>query len=127
MSLNSIAGYQFLAIDGLPQGLREQVELVERQGLDGTAIWRTGRRGTRFTLTSKVDQPSLPAAFAAYNGYASLVAAGAVPLVWSGVSLGLFDVLDVRLQDARAIRSATGGINPPSLAWLSCEWDLIAV
>ena len=130
---NSIGDFQFIALDGQPELIRQEIELVFRRGVNGAAFWRTGERGRPFRLRSRVDAQSKADAQALYATYKQLVGADPVTLVWSGLDYELRDgvqvvVVDVTQADCRSLAATGGtGLNPPSLGWLECDWELMAV
>jgi len=129
--MNSIGSEQFVEIVGAPDLAKMRLELVERPGVDGTGIWETGIRGKPFTLTTRVDAEDLRAAIEAFGRYCAMPESGPVDVVLQDVSYltyGInFQVLDVRPREICELASSSGGLNPPSLGWVECEWDLVAV
>lgn len=114
-----------------PETVRRSLELVARPGVDGLVAVRTGTRGRPFVMRSGVDAASLAAAAARWRDYQAAIGSDPIEIVWGGKSWLDFNVrflvLDVRLLRLTPIPSggAVGGLNPPSLAWLECEWDLV--
>lgn len=127
----SIGTFTFLALDGHPVPPRDECVVLTRPGVEGAAVWRSGARGTRFTLRSFVDAKDLEAARGLYAGY--LAAIGGDPLELTWYDLKSTDegykvvVLDCRPAEIKAIIGGVGGLNPPSEGWCECDWDLIAV
>ncbi len=128
---NWIGAHQFLTLGGEVEHVQRGVEVLQRPGVAGVALWRDAARGRQFTLRSAVDQPSLAQAIHTVENYCDLVGDDPVDVVWNGVALSALDVLyavlAVRVVRTIAIRTAVGGLNPPSLAFLECDWDLIAI
>lgn len=129
--INSIGGEQFLTLEGQTERFRRQIEVIQRRGIDGVSIWNMGIRGTPFTLRSKVDAPNKNLARSKYVGYTAMIGNGVYDLFWSSLFMATegiqVAVLDVRPVDIRRILTSSGGINPPSLGWCECDWDLIAI
>ena len=130
--ISSIGPFPFLILADQVVPPHEQVdEPVQRRGIDGTAVWRIGRRGEKFTLRSKVDQPSLDFARLTFAQYQSLIGQDPQTLIQDDYAFAQQNfkvlVLKVQLVALKAIRTAVGGMFPPSLAWLECDWELIAV
>ena len=127
----SIGKFEFLALYGRPDVLRQQIEIAVRPGVDGVAIWKTGRRGKPFTLRSAVDANSIGHAQQLFYQYAQLIGADPVPLVFADMASVnddvLVAVLDVRPITIRAIAGGVGGLNGPSYGWCECDWDLVPV
>jgi len=128
---NSIGQFEFLALHGNPEPLKEQTVLESRPGVEGVAVWKTSPRGVRFTLRSAVDAESLLAARWLYSQYKELIGADPVELVWSDLAMAgeQFEVivLDCRPVQIKAIIGGVGGLYPPSTGWCECDWDLVAV
>lgn len=129
---NSIGQHHFLFLEGHPVPPSQQLEKpTERKGVAGVAVAKTGVRGTRFTLRSKVDQLDLATAKATFKEYLALKNEGSQTLVqddyqFAGNNWEVI-VLDVREAVCRAILTQTGGLNNDSKAWLEADWDLVAV
>ena len=128
---NSIGEFQFLALHGDPEPLKEQTVVLARPGVTGVAVWKTGVRGVRFTLRSVVDAESFEAARQLFADYKGSIGQDPVSLIWSDLALDgegfQVIVLDVRPASIRGILGGVGGLNPPSLGWCECDWDLVAV
>jgi hypothetical protein len=132
MLLQQIGEFEFLDLVGFPEQVKRQISAIPRAGVDGHTIIDEGSRGKPFTLTSRVDQQDLAQARATYAEYCTLIGDDPVELVWQNIDLSvenfLVVVLDVvpRAMHALAWGSA-GGLHPPSLAWLECDWQLLAL
>lgn len=121
----------FLGITGERAPLREILTLDERPGIDGTEITQEGKKGRPFTIRSWVDQVSYDAARFTYEDYLLEIDSDPQELVVADISSfreGFkVQVLDVRVVFCGQITPGTNGLNAPSLGFLECEWDLIAV
>jgi hypothetical protein len=129
---NSIGTFTFLKLDGNPEPLKEECIVLSRPGVEGVAVWKTGRRGVKLTLRSSVDAADLDAARALVPAYQALIGADAVELVWCDIELADVEsfqviVLDVRPVEVKAIIGGVGGLNSPSGGWCVCDWDVVAV
>jgi hypothetical protein len=128
---NRIGTFTFISLMGQPLNLAEEVEVITRKGVDGIAASRTGTRGKQFTLRSSVDAPNKQQAREYVEQYRALIGADPVGLVWSDLDMAIEEfyvlVLDVRPVEVTRLLSATTGLNPPSLGWVECDWDLIAI
>ena len=131
---NQIDEFTFIDLAGMPDVVKNQVAVLERHGVDGTTIVKTGKRGAPFTLRSKVDAEDLAAGLQAFNDYTSLLdtdpeTGHPVDITYQDQDLstgGLsFIVLDVKLAVLKAISGPSGGLNPPSRAWLECDWTIV--
>ena len=131
LDTNSIGSFSFIALLGDLVPPREQLEVSARPAVEGVTVTRTGKRGMPFRLRSQVDQASYAAARATYRQYVDLIRDDPQVLIQGGVvSTSEFykvQVLDVRAVRIGPIKSASGGLFAPSLGWLECDWDLIAI
>lgn len=123
-----------MAITGNPEPLKQTLDVHTRSGVDGTTFGRSGTRGPKFTVQTKVDQDDLPTARDQYDQYVSLI--GSVQnMTWRDRDMSAEGfsvvVVDVRCVDCRNVLNSVGGLNgsssDPSLAILIADWDLIAV
>lgn len=126
-----LGDFKFLGILGSHAPASEIISLAELPGVDGTAIIKEGRKGRPFTIRSWVDCANYSQAMTelmnytlskSYNEPSELVICGAS----SESFLYRVHVLDVRQIAAGICRLGGTGLNPPSLAYLEAEWDLIA-
>lgn len=124
---HSIDGLPFLCLKGDVQERQEQVEAFARGGVPGHGFRRLGSRGEPFELLSIVDAPSLEQAKVGYEAYLMKTAANPVVLIKDGLNWGTYVVMHVSLapQGIKAIANMAGGINPPSMALLTCKWVLL--
>lgn len=127
---NKIGTFEFFDLAGTPETLKQQIGLFTRAGVDGVTLVDDGQRGAPFTLRSRVDMESLAAGRAEYVAYCDSIGSDPVDVTWRGVALSAeetkFVVLDVRLVDLRGLAVSSGGLRA-GLAWLECDWVLIAV
>ena len=127
-----IGQFEFLDLEGNPEQVKRQLTVLARAGVDGHTVVDEGRRGTPFVLRSRVDQQDLAAGRATYGAYAALIGGDPVQLVWQDLDLDGEDfqvlVLDVVQSRLHALAwGSAGGLNPPSRAWLECDWTLLAI
>ena len=129
--MNSIGEYVFIGLHGNPDPPKEAVEIMERPGVDGIGVWRLGRWGKPFFMRSQVDVASMAAAAVLLGRYRDMIGQDPVSMIQDNVDSAacgfLVVVEDVRQERCHAIENSTGGINPPSLAWLEAGWRLRAV
>ena len=129
---DAIGPHQFIGLHGHCDPPKQQIAPpMVRPGIDGVGLRRTGIRGRPSRLRSVVDAGNLADARAKYKAYRELIGATPVQLVQhdcdyqvEGWQVAVLDVRRVRMQKAM---TPCGGLNPPSLAKLICEWDVIAV
>lgn len=107
---NSIGGYRFLELQGVPYLRQEQLELVERDGVDGTGVRKLGKRGKPFQFVSVNYEESFATAAAKMLEYIDLVGLGPVDIVRNSIEEGGFVVLSVVERERYAIFSQLGGI-----------------
>lgn len=125
---NRIGNFEFVALHGSPLPPTEQPELVARAGVDGVGGWRTGVRGTPFRMLSQVDMPTYEIAGQVSINYTVLIGQDPVSLVQDDVEFPYqVVVLSVVERSRRGMVISTGGLYPPSAAWLESEWTLMAV
>lgn len=131
-TVNFIGPHNFLSLDGGVETLKQDNQLMVRPGVPGVGIQLTGKRGKPFRLRSRVDAPSVIDAQNFKQDYNSLIGDGnpydlaQYGAVYSNLGIG-FLVLDVRTVKLSALAYFQGGLNPPSLGWLECEWELVCV
>lgn len=135
MAQYSIGDFEFVAIDGYWSPTAEVVSIDQRGGVDGTEVTAHGSKGRPFQLLTKVDQPTYAVALGTIDNYQALIYTDPVALVLNGRSSESIGdngfkvaVLDVSVQACFALApGAMGGLYPPSLAWLECRWQLVAI
>lgn len=134
MGVYSIGAHQFLTLDGVPPVRQQEPALVVRPGVDGVSAVYTGKRGRPFALRSRVDCSTKAAALAKRVEYSQLVGAGKQKLIWGDHHVETDDpdgpqvlVLRVETLACGELLTSSGGLNPPSGAYLDCAWDLVLV
>lgn len=122
----SIAGLQFLTLQGSVEVEQQGLERFARGSIDGYGYKKLGQRNQPFELVSFVDCASLLDAQSLYSVYLTKQATGFWPLIKDGLAWGNYVVERVTIMPngMRAQANCAGGINPPSLALLSCRWLL---
>lgn len=131
VTTNSIGDFSFIALLGQREPPRQQLEIEARPSVDGLTIIRTGTRGAPFRLRSQVDAASYNAAWTTFRSYLALIAADPVAMIQGGINSTAegfkVQVLDVRPVKIGPLKTPVGGLNAPSLGWLECDWDLVAI
>lgn len=131
MSTYFIGPHQFVELIRMPALPGQQVEVIQRPGVLGTALRRLGRRGEPFEVVSRVDTESIADGHTKFYEYSLLRGRSPVEVIWDDVHLlthdTLFGVLSVQILRLKAISTAVGGLNSPSAAWLECLWSMVAV
>jgi hypothetical protein len=140
---SKIDNFGFLSLNGNPEALKRQVEMFARGGVDGVTVVRLGKRGVKFTLQSRVDMKDAREARAEYRRYLGLIGGDPVQLQWhhvpstednpsdwtvdSTIESAKVAILDVRQVDIKRLAKSVGGLNPPGLGFLICDWDLVMI
>lgn len=130
--VNQIGPFRFLFLRGSPVPPMPRPRLIQRAGVDGTGIWKTGTRGKLFTLRAEVDAPFMSTAREFFVAVVTLIEQAPVVLIqgdydyndresWKVVLIG------VREVKRHAVGAAQGGLYPPSLAWLELDIDMVAI
>lgn len=130
---NSIGAYQFLAMDGAFHLRQQQLELIERHGIDGTGLRRLGIRGKPFEVVTINYEVDFDTAEDKMDEYRELVGSDPVNVIRFSETEGDYFVLQVREQQApAAILNSIGGIqpDPDNPVSLTCyhvvSWTLLA-
>ncbi len=125
----SIEQFQFLSFNTPgDSGAHPHSVIIARPGLVGGEVWRTTLQPTTFVLQSVVDQPDTDAAYQKHHDYIQLhYAVDLVTIIWKGTDLGAaykvgYFVEDVRMVEVKEVAAFVGGLNPPSNAFLICDW-----
>lgn len=130
-ALNQLGPYRFLTFKGFPPEYLQQIELVQRPGVEGVALWKTGWRGRPMSLQMTTDSRDYATAIADSVTLLQLTDQPPQQLVYNDVYMLnfnlLFQVLDFKVQRCRGIRTAVGGLYPPSLAFLEGTFTLLPV
>lgn len=128
MSLNQIGDFEFIAIHGEPLAPREQLDVIQRPGVDGTGFLQIGRRGEPFELLTMDDAETRQIAEDMLVDYRALITQTPVSLTRSGVTYPwLVQVLDVQAAAISDLLGSAGGRHPPSAAVVRARWRLVAV
>lgn len=134
--VHKIGDQQFLRIDGeLPTGLVRRLEVQQRPGVDGTAIWDAGLKGREFTLTTTVDQASIDDARTTFAAYRNMIR-GQYALEWGDYDFlnEAFEVFVLHVRPGRMhlqpAKTIVGGLNVDDGDdgfFLHAVWTLIEV
>lgn len=126
----SIGGqFQFLSFNTPgDSGAHPHSVIITRPGLDGGEVWRTTLQPTTFVLQSVVDVANRDAAYQAHHDYIqSHYDLDLQAIIWKGTDIGAiykvgYFVEDVRIVEVLEVACFVGGLNPPSRAFLICDW-----
>jgi hypothetical protein len=134
LPVNKIGANAFMALLGQLSEPRNQHEIDQRPGVDGTEILHTRKRGVPFTLISIHDCQSYALAqteFHAICAGALASSSGALEVIqtdFSTLTAGyLCKVLDIRLVNIQQSAVIVGGLNFTSGAILTLEWTLLGI
>lgn len=124
--VNKIGEFQFLQMAGPPYLRQEQVELIERPGVDGSGLRRLGQRGKPFQVVTTNYVESLAEAKAQMDLYKAEVADDTpLELIRHSVSEGTFFVLAVVEQYKGAIFNSLGGFDGNEECLHVVTWTLL--
>lgn len=118
----SIYNYSFLGLEsaagrgGAPLLPHEMIELVQRDGVNGTGFILRGSKGFAFPARSWVDVASEAAAHTLMVGYRTLVGTGLYDVTFRSVSYGTvhnvyYGVIGVTEDRIETMANMTGGLN----------------
>jgi len=138
MAINRLGKFFFISLSGPedrgtpPQTLREQVEIVQRPGYDGSAIIRLGTKGVPFQMRSFVDATNGLAAMQLGKLYEEAQGQGPFGLIWGGINFFsrykvVYVPVEVRVMKVRTLHTAVGGLYPPSRGCVEAIWTLLPV
>jgi hypothetical protein len=124
---NSPDEFYFEDLQGAIVLRAQKLQLLERLGIDGTGVRKTGVRGVPFQLRSVHYVADWDATEEALLAYQSLIGAEPVDVWQHDVLFGTFLVLNVeQLPETRACYNVTPGTiveNPECLQY--CLWTLL--
>ncbi len=131
--INSIGQFGFISLRGSLDVPTEQIDRETiRRGVHGIGLWKTGRRARRSRVRTAVDAQSLSEARTYLAMYRLLIGEDPAIVIqndhhFDAANQCRFAVLVVRETQMQWVGAACGGLNPPSLAYLVCEWELIGI
>ena len=126
MPASSIGNLSFLSMSGQPQPAGQQLQPETKAGVAFVGWWKLGSKGTEYSVETMVDVNTFAAAVSLATTYKAAQDAGALAIVYGGVSLGNVLVLSVDAK-AEAIAHGQGGLAGTSKAIVRASWRLIAV
>jgi len=131
-TVHRIDNFLFNVMRGPIGKYHQSVEVVARNGVDGTLIRQLGERGTPFRVDTWRDLQDLEGGRDKFSQYALTIGAGPVAFTWSNyttssaatenlkVHVLAVDVISLA-SAARVVNSFTG--NPGAI--LTCAWQLL--
>lgn len=134
MAYSYVGPYGFISLHrtddprGGPLVPREQCEVINRPGVDGTGVMKMGRRSEPFQMRAFVDVLSLAIVPTAVQSYQSLIGT-VVNVVWQDVDYAAnygcrYAVLDCVCQSSRRVLARAGGAVSGSTAVVEILWTL---
>lgn len=129
MSQFQLGPFTFINLT-VPVGLKERITRDVRSGVDGTTLWKTGKRGEPFPCVSVTDPANVAAAGVLLAEYQEAVGE-LLDLTWAGIHVAgvKFAVLDVLPfpNGMHATLLGIGGTGGTSEALLRAQWVLEAI
>lgn len=134
MGYSYVGPYGFISLHrtddprGGPLVPREQCEVINRPGVDGTGVMKMGRRSEPFQMRAFVDVLNLNIVPTAVQSYQSLIGT-VVNVVWQDLDYGAaygcrYAVLDCVCQSSRRVLARAGGAVAGSTAVVEILWTL---
>lgn len=139
MAANFLGEFPFVTfnntvgLSGAPLLLRQENEIIQRPGVNGTGIRRTGVKGVTFQMVSTRDNSNQALAAQEYNLYTVLTQEDAQPIRFKGLDYDSFGVLyvvvDVSDPLIMPLRNKVGGLlgTQESAVKLTVTWTLVPV
>lgn len=132
VTTHRIDAFQFNVMRGPIGKYHESVEVVARNGVDGTLIRQLGERGTPFRVDTWRDVFDLATGRQFFSQYAALIGAGPKNFTWSNYTTsGLANeslqvhVLAVDVVSLASAARICNGFSTNSGAILTCAWQLL--
>lgn len=123
-----IGDFEFISLSRVFPRPTQKLVREKRPGLHGVTLWRTGRTGEPFQITSAADCASLEAAEALLHLYELLVGADPVVVRWGNLDLPdiLAVVHDVQAPEGGIFRTVLGigGLLGTSQAFCRAIWTV---
>ena len=122
-----------VGLSGAPLLLRQENEIIQRPGVNGTGIRRLGVKGVIFQMISTRDNSTVALAAQEYNLYTVLTQEPAQPIRFKNLDYDSFGVLyvvvDVSDPDIMPLRNKVGGLlgAQASAVKLTVTWTLVPV
>jgi hypothetical protein len=126
MPASSIGSYYFIRISAQPVPAGQALQPETKAGVAGVGWWKCGVKGTEYSVETIADALDFATAVSAATGYKAAQDAGALAIVYGGISLGNVIVISVDAK-AEAIAYGQGGLSGVSQAIVRANWRLIAV
>lgn len=101
--------FPFLSMNGTMVHAQQTFEREVRPGVNGVAIWLTGRRGEPFQISTTIDCTSAANAGIAFAAYHAAIATKK-NLYYCSALWGTILIHNVVIESMTAFRAGTGGI-----------------
>jgi hypothetical protein len=124
-----IGNFTFIRLSSPPQRAMQQWDELARTGVDGTALWSTGKRGERFSVESLAVAYTFEEARTFYPNYLLLVDAAPVLVHFGTLELNQsYKVLQVELLECKRVVKALVARQPtPFGAIVRARWELLPI
>jgi hypothetical protein len=126
---HSIGAYAFLRMEGNPDAISEQLEMITRPGVDGVGIRKVGGRGVPFQVNTWTDTASETVALSLFANYKALKGLGAQQFIYRSQTFAPdVAVLDVVQESLDSFDGLVGGLNVATGGagvMLICMWTLV--
>jgi len=125
MPRNAIGQFEFIRLDGALEMPLEEYAVESRAGIDGYAIYETGKRGVPMRVVSLVDCPNWSYAQMLYESYTTQI--GNIVMAWQNYvtpSITVYFIQRVNLLSIQNNLFGIGGLVGGATV-LRCGWELI--
>ncbi len=103
--------YTFISLQGATQRLGQRLEEITRDGVDGHAYRKQGKRGMPFQMIGVMDCDTLSGATTTYNALKGIEGSIVSVIDDVGDSLSGVALLSVEKQSIRKVLSGVGGVS----------------
>ncbi len=127
MAANAIGPQVFIRVDGSLESPQQNFDIEVRAGVDGQAVYQTGKRSEPIRLVTAVDVANQGQAEVFYEQYMKLV--GTIQTIWQAAVTPfntrylILHVTKLRIQNHLF---AVGGLRNGATS-LTCAWDVLPV
>jgi len=109
---------------GRPPAMSQQIDILERKGIDGTGARRHGTRSRQGKIITHKFHTDFVSARVALQAYLLFVGANPVKITQHGVSQGYYLIESVIEKELRAAETVIGSIVANPKAYQICEWTI---
>ena len=114
LPVNTIGSETFRIMRGQIGSYQNQIEIIERPGLNGAIVRRMAKRGDPFTLETWVDTATIVSGRSNFNDYETLMAGDPQVLVWNDYNIFTQDALKIAILGVTlvSLNAAFNIVNP---------------